>query len=120
MKKLICLFLMSWLPFFMGSAWSMNMQMEFKDQLTHASDLIQMPLHCHMNMSQSQQSKKDIYKSEHPCTACVACAIVNASASFNTVPNFNLPVISIITPPPLQVVFISVDLLPIIKPPMLN
>ena len=125
MKKLICLFLMFWLPLFMGSAWAMNMQMELQNQLPQSSNMAShtqasadMPQHCHMANNKMPDKKTS---QPHPkCAACGMCAIANASASFNTVPNFDLPKVSPHAPILFKVAFTSTDLPPNIKPPILN
>ena len=123
MKKLICVFLMVWLPLFMGSAWAMNMQMELQNQLpqvtTNSSVATDMPMNCHMNMMNSTSGKHS-NQPHQKCATCGICAVANASASFNTVPNFDLPVTHSSAPYLLQVAFTSQDLPPTIKPPILN
>ncbi len=122
MKKVICLFLMLWLPLFMGSAWAMNMQMELQNQLqqvtqqsqTMAHSMItitQMPASCHMSTA-SEPNKK--------CPTCSMCVLANASASFDTAPNFHVLSTTSLTPPYSAVAFYSQDLPPTIKPPILN
>ena len=122
MRKAICLFLILWLPLFMGSAWAMNMQMELQNQLPQIAQQsqkmahnmatnMQMPASCHMNIA-SETNKK--------CPTCSMCALAHASASFDTAPNFNVLSTTSLTPPYSAVAFYSQDLPPTIKPPILN
>ena len=101
----------------MGSAWSMSMQMELKNQPTPSAISINMPTNCHMDMAHQSNNTN---KPHHQCSTCSLCAVANASASYHTVPDFILPITSFTTPQHLPVVFISSELPPIIKPPMLN
>ena len=128
MKKFICIFLMAWLPLFMGSAWAMNMQMELQNQLyqvttnssvSNSSASAEMPVNCRMNMT-SNLTGKHSNQPHQKCATCGICAVANASASFNTVPNFDLPTTHSSALHLLQVAFTSEDLPPTIKPPILN
>ncbi|MGB7816032.1 MAG: DUF2946 family protein [Methylotenera sp.] len=114
MKRLICLFLMLWLPLFMASAWAMNMQMQL-DSTAHDVVIMHMSCHDDTNQAQGNQTHKT-----HQCFACGICALANASASFSTAPFFNLATKPSSAPLPANVVFSSQDYPPAYKPPILN
>jgi len=114
MKKLICLFLMLWLPLFMASAWAMNMQMQL-DSTAHDVVITHMSCHDDTNQAQGNQAHKT-----HQCLACGICALANASASFSTAPFLNLTAKLSSAPLPVNVVFSSQDYPPAYKPPISN
>jgi hypothetical protein len=114
MKKLICLFLMFWLPLFMGSAWAMNMQMQLENQQAQFSQKSHMS--CHESVD---KSKKNQSPSSQKCAVCGMCALVNGAANFNSAPVLNLASSQCSTPQFFYVAFTSQDYPPSYKPPIL-
>jgi hypothetical protein len=110
MKKLICLFLMLWLPLFMGSAWAMSMQMQLENQQVQMSQKSHMSCHEKSNKNQSTSS--------HKCAVCGMCALVNGTANFNTAPVLNFATSQFTAPQFFYVAFTSQEYPPSYKPPI--
>jgi hypothetical protein len=113
MKKLICLFLMLWLPLFMGSAWAMSMRMQLdnagKTQVTKSS------MSCH---EVSDKTDKNRSTNSNQCAVCGMCALVNGTANFNTAPVLNFATSQFTAPQFFYVAFTSQEYPPSYKPPI--
>lgn len=73
MKKLVCLFLMLWLPLSAGSAWAMSTQMQVNAALDMAAETA-MDMPCHdMDAAGDDQGKGNTHCLKHNCAACGAC-----------------------------------------------
>ncbi len=79
MKKLICLFLMLWLPLFTGAALAMSTQMQVADALQQVQKT--MPMACHELPADTQHQPAKHGCNSH-CLACGVCAFGCNTASF--------------------------------------
>ena len=73
MKKLICLFLMLWLPISASSAWAMSTQMQV-DAAFGSVEMARVDMPCHdMAMENTDSAPGHAPGMQHNCSACVAC-----------------------------------------------
>ncbi len=113
MKRIICLFLMLWLPLFMGSAWAMSMQMALESQHVQTKHIAVKPsMSCHESSAKTHKNQSD------KCAVCGMCALVNGTANFTTAPILNLTASASPKPPFFYIAFISQDYPPNYKPPI--
>jgi len=124
MKRLICIFLMLWLPLFMGSASAMSMHMALENQSTDlgllAHSVAKVQGGCHDDAEILPQTQSKSSNQKHQCFACGTCALANSSASFDTIPVFDILSQTSMTPQYFNVAFYSLGHPPVIKPPILN
>lgn len=75
MRKIICLFLMLWLPISAGSAWAMSTQMQLDSAQGATSEpSADMPCHDMGMMSADHTDSSDTeHGMKHNCSACGAC-----------------------------------------------
>ncbi len=114
MKKTLCLILILWLPLFFQSAWAMSTHMLFDEaKLTtvHIAKKEQAH-HCHQNTS--------LPKAHQSCSHCIYCALANATASFDAVPQISHVNLSEALPIWSSISYQSVSLPNSYKPPILN
>ena len=80
MKKIICLFLMLWLPISASSAWAMSMQMQLSDAFDTPSETV-MDMPCHdMGVHEGPASDQESGL-KHNCSACGACFTILATGT---------------------------------------
>jgi hypothetical protein len=121
MKKLICIFIMSWLPCFMMAANAMGMQMVLENALQHATqtaDHAQMSCHEQVNHDKTSENKTN-HPDSHHCSFCAFCVVGSAVASTHLLKMSHLKTDNI-QHTSLDVAFSSQDYPPAIKPPILN
>jgi hypothetical protein len=88
MKKLVCLFLMLWLPISAGSAWAMSTQMQVSAAFDTA-DTAAMEMPCHdMAIENTDSAPEQVPGMKHNCSACGACFSVLA-AGIPLLPHFS-------------------------------
>lgn len=86
MKRLICLFLMLWLPLFTGSAWAMSAQMQFDELqsvLAVSTQTAETP--CHDMQHEAAPAPVNSEQPQHThCTghSCFACSVCIYASSF--------------------------------------
>lgn len=125
MKKLLALFMMCWLPLFMSSAWSMDLQMQsqmpqLQETMSAISDMVDMP--CHMEMSEAQATDAacdncPISGDAHNCASCGLCMIsLSATQIEHSAAPLNVTPSNAISLPDLA--FFSLDHPPALKPPI--
>lgn len=124
MKKLICLFMMCWLPLSITAAQAMSAQMmlnhfnsKTQQSVTVAKEMTSaqsMPCHQYMQTSKGEKAPASV------CVKCAACDLATAFATFDVPSSKPLPkkiadkfTIS-------QSSLISTQLPPSIKPPILH
>lgn len=124
MKKLLCLFLLVWLPLFSGAAAAMSMQMQLAALQTVADE---MPCHesntdlSHNPVAASGQADHsccDDHETSHNCFACGVCALIHAVANVDAAGQLNLPVTASPAPHFFGRVFSSQLYPPALKPPI--
>jgi len=108
----------------MGSASAMSMRMALENQSTDlaflAHSVSKAQGGCHDDaLIQDNMHEKGSHQ-KHQCFACGICALANASASFDTIPVFDILSQTSMTPQYFNVVFYSLGHPPVIKPPILN
>lgn len=77
MKKLICLFLMLWLPISAGSAWAMSTQMQLGNAFDAAAETA-MDMPCHDMEAHDDPASDQEPASKHNCCVCGACFTILA------------------------------------------
>jgi hypothetical protein len=121
MKKLICIFMMIWLPCFMVAANAMSMQMTLKNSLPHTAQIAEhVQMSCHEGLNHSKKSdSKNNPSSSHHCSFCAFCIVGSAIASTHKLKMSHIKTTNI-QPTSFDVAFTSQDYPPAIKPPILN
>ncbi|MFM9913394.1 MAG: hypothetical protein ACKVN9_07670 [Methylophilaceae bacterium] len=118
MKRLICLFLILWLPLFTGAALAMGTQMQVANALQQLEKAPTSPCHDMQNMDSQQPASKHCNGS---CFACGVCAFGFQAVSFMIISTFVAPLAS--AAPTLNLpdlAFISQLYPPALKPPILT
>ena len=120
MKKLLCIFLMLWLPLFSAAAAAMSMQMQLTQTETVATQAEAMPCHDVATNTDTgvQQPCCGDHETSHDCFACGVCAFSHASSypALVAAPAFPHPVSA--APGYLDRVFFSQLYPPALKPPI--
>jgi hypothetical protein len=114
MKKLICLFLVLWLPISAGSAWAMSTQMQVNAALDAPIETM-MDMPCHdMAADNTDVDQGNTENIKHNCAACGACfsisiagmpslaVMTSLALTTRTAPVINNPLTSQIYPPALR------------------
>jgi len=117
MKKLLCLFLLLWLPLFSAAAAAMSMQMQLSATSASAE---QMPCH-DASTSTSDNTKQpccDDHHASRNCFVCGVCAFSNAARHLAAVPSLALPAPDTFAPRNLVRIFSSQLYPPALKPPI--
>lgn len=133
MKKLICLFLMLWLPLFTGSAWAMSAQMQL-DRLHIVAPMTDMKAStaqpCHEMQAEKMASPQarpagasgDEYPHGQHCNGhdCFACGVCLYATSYTSPsqPAVFIPALSNANPEQPQQTFASQGYPPALKPPI--
>ena len=120
MKKLLCLFLLLWLPLFSAAAAAMSMQMQLSAAPAQSEH---MPCH---EASTTQATPDhdaaqpccDDHDASHNCFACGVCAFSHASSHPTDLAALTLPVPDTSSPGYLARVFSSQLYPPALKPPI--
>ena len=116
MKKLLCLFLLLWLPLFSAAAAAMSMQMQLSAAPAQAEH---MPCHeASTTHHDAAQPCCDDHNASHNCFACGVCAFSHASSYPVGLAALALPVPDTSSPGYLARVFSSQLYPPALKPPI--
>lgn len=121
MKKMICVFIISWLPCFMVAANAMGMQMALENAQSRPAQTVEHEqMSCHESLNHSKTSdSKTTPSSNHNCTFCAFCVVGSAIASTPKLKMTHFKTTNI-QPTLFDVAFSSQDYPPAIKPPILN
>ena len=121
MKKLLCLFLLLWLPLFSAAAAAMSMQMQLSAAPAQAEH---MPCH-DVSTTQAIPADHDAaqpccgdHDTSHNCFACGVCAFSHASSHPTDMAALTLPAPDTSSPGYLARVFSSQLYPPALKPPI--
>lgn len=118
MKKLLCLFLLLWLPLFSAAAAAMSMQMQLSATPAQAEN---MPCHeasASPTADNAEQPCCSDHDASHNCFACGVCAFSHASSHLAAVISPALPAPDTSSPGYLARVFSSQLYPPALKPPI--
>lgn len=116
MKKLICLFLMLWLPISASSAWAMSTQMQLGENFdAPAETMVDMP--CHDMATHDSPASEQEPGLKHNCTACGACFTILATGT-PSVTYFSSTIVTSRAAPPANDQTISLTYPPALRPPI--
>lgn len=119
MKKLLCLFLLLWLPLFSAAAAAMDLQMQAMQTTPMAAQADAMP--CHNEAAAAETTAQPCcgdHQSSHSCLACGVCAFSHAGSHLTAIAAPALPHPVSAAPGYLDRVFSSQLYPPLLKPPI--